>query len=144
MKTRHIAATLTAAAFLAWALVGCNLNPVVSIDQRVSNFASDLNSNRTNAYQDFDPDQTQMYQALANPAYSFDINFPAGNPQYAFQITDESSPSTGVFVTVTSYPAGYSNKYLKLVMATYKDTDWRIVQLYWSSTPGVFGPALIY
>ncbi len=141
MKTRHIAATLTAAALLAWALVSCNLNPVVSIDQRVSNFASDLSNNRTNAYQNFDPDQTTMYQALANPTYSWNTLFPAG--QYTFQITDESSPSTGVLVTVTSYPGGFPTPFLKLVMATYKDTDWRIVQLFMSTTT-VFGPATIY
>ena len=141
MKTRHIAATLTAAALLAWALVSCNLNPVVSIDQRVSNFASDLSNNRTNAYQNFDPDQTTMYQALANPTYSWDTIFPAN--QYTFQITDESSPSTGVLVTVTS-PGSFATPYLKLVMATYKDTDWRIVQLFMAATPGGFGSATIY
>jgi hypothetical protein len=141
MKTRHIAATLMAATLLAWALVSCNLNPVVSIDQRVSNFASDLSNNRTNAYQNFDPDQTKLYQALANPTYSWNTLFPPS--QYTFQITDESSPSTGVLVTVAS-PGGFATPYLKLVMATYKDTDWRIVQLFLAGTPGGFTVASIY
>ncbi|MGO9411310.1 MAG: hypothetical protein ACLQCB_11235 [Spirochaetia bacterium] len=145
MKTRRISAVLAAAVLLALALASCNLNPVVSIDQRVSNFASDLNSNRSNAYQDFHPDQTTMYQTLANSTFTFDSYFPAGSPSYAFQITDESSPSTGVFVTIVGAPSGYgSNIYLKLIMATYKDTDWRIVQLSRSAIAGSFGSAIIY
>jgi hypothetical protein len=144
MKTRLIPAILIATALVVWGLASCSQNPVVSIDQRISNFASDLNNNRSGAYQDFDPDQTKEYQELANPTYAFDTLFPAGSPPYAFQVTDESSPSSGVFVTVTSSPPAYGSQfYLKLVMATYQNTDWRIVQLFMSSTVGSFSNPII-
>jgi len=135
MKARYVAAILTASAILVWALVSCNMNPVVSIDQRISTFQSDLNSNRSNAYENFHPDQTQEYPTLLNSSVTIDTLFPAGSPSYTFQTTDESAPATGVLVTVISSPSTYgSNLYLKLVMATYKDTDWRIVKLFMSTT----------
>lgn len=138
-KTSHLAAFLVLAAVLVWGLASCDLNPVVSIDQRVSTFASDLNSNRSSAYKDFHPDQTTEYQTLANSTYTFDTLFPSGSPGYTLQITDESSPSTGVFVTVTSAPGTYGTRiYLKLVMATTNSTDWRIVQLFMSNVQGSF------
>ena len=141
MKTRHIAGILTAAALMAWTLASCNLNPVVSIDQRISDFQSDISNNPGNAYNDFDPDQTTEYQTLAYGGLIQTL-FPAGS--YTLQVTDESSPSTGVLVTVTSYPVGFTRIYLKLVMATYKSTDWRIVQLFMSTSTSFGGTPSIY
>jgi hypothetical protein len=58
MKTRHIVAMLVGASLVALAIVSCT--PAgISIDQRVSDFQSDLNtSDRASAYQDFDPNDT--------------------------------------------------------------------------------------
>jgi len=61
-------------------------------------------------------------------------------------ITDESSPSTGIFVTITTGPAGFKPPQdLKLVMAVTGPADWRIESRALSSTAGLFpGPAQIH
>jgi len=131
MNARHIATILIGAGLAAWALTSCNLAGV-SIDQRISDFQSDLNtSDRANVYQDFHPDQTKEYNALKNPSVSgFNTLFPPG-PTFSLSVVDESNPSAGVVVLVSSGPdASWTPPYyLLLTMATFNGNDWRIVTL---------------
>ncbi|HUI69334.1 MAG TPA: hypothetical protein VL354_02365, partial [Spirochaetia bacterium] len=129
-KARHIATILIGAGVTTWVLMSCNLSGV-SIDQRISDFQSDLNtSDRANVYQDFHPTETSQYNALKDPNTSqFNTNFPPGS--YTLSVVNESN-TTAVIVRVTGptsglgYPSPY---YLSLSMDTYNGNDYRIVTL---------------
>ena len=150
MKARHVVAFLIGAGVVAWALVSCNMSGAVSIDQRISDFQADLNtSDRSNVYQDFHPTQTAEYNALKNPlptgqgGSGFDTLFPVPTPTYSLSVINESNPSAGVVVQVTSGPPDGDtwtppNLYLLLAMATYNSNDWRIVTLGDSNVQGTY------
>jgi len=149
MRARHGIFLLAIVAALAGILVGCDLLGFVSPSARVSEFESALNSaTRAAAYQNFHPDKTSDYSALKDPVPTLDPIFPrlgTGDAAYSLTVTDDASPSSGVFVTVTGGPAGFgAPKYLKLVMETVGTGDNRIVSLEMSTTKGSFpGPAQI-
>jgi hypothetical protein len=132
MRAIRAAAILIGTGLAAWALASCNLG-AVSIDQRISNFQSDLNtSDRSNVYQDFDPSLTTQYNALKDPVTSgFNTAYPVPGPTYSLSIVDESNPSAGVVVKVNSGKSGSWSipYYMLLTMATYNNNDWRIVTL---------------
>jgi hypothetical protein len=129
MKTRHIVAMLVGASLVALAIVSCT--PAgISIDQRVSDFQSDLNtSDRASAYQDFDPNDT-LYSSLKSGSY-FTPVFPVSS-SYSLSVIDESNPSGGVIVQVTGVASGlgYPSPYfLKLTMTENSDKVWLIQTL---------------
>jgi hypothetical protein len=142
MKARHIFLLIGVAAILV-ALASCSLFGIVSIDDRIATFQSDLNSaTRTAIYQDFHPTLTADYSALKDPKTTIDpLIPPVGNgPAYVLTITDETSPSTGVLVTITGGTSGYfpTPQYLSLVMDVTGPSDHRIVALELSDTKGSF------
>jgi hypothetical protein len=148
MKTRHILHFSGLGLLLAGVLAGCSLLGSVSIDERIADFQADLNkTDRSSAYQNFHPDLTGDFNSLKSGApitAIFPVPDGTGTP-YALAVTDETNPSTGVFVTVTGGPTVFGGpKYLKLVMKTTGSSDNRIVSLEWSNTIGLFpGPAQI-
>ena len=84
MKSRHLFAILVGAALIVWTLASCDLLSSVSIAQRVSDFQSDLNSNRANIYNDFHPTLTTQYNALKDPVTSgFNTAYPVPGPSYS-------------------------------------------------------------
>ena len=149
MKSRHALRLVGATLVFAGALAGCSFLNMVSIDERITSFQSDLNSaTRATLYEDFNPDLTADYNALKDPTTTIDPLIPVlgtGDAPYTLTVTDKSSPSTGVFVTIDGGPAGFgAPKYLKLVMETTGLADYRIVSLELSNTAGSFpGPAQI-
>src|SRR5271157_5227234 len=132
MKTRHFLAILIVAGLILWNLASCNMTTPVSISQRISDFQADLNtSDRSNIYQDFHPTMTVQYNALKNPGLTINTPFPPPPPSYSLSIVDQSNPSA---VIVAVNPGGSGSGlvnpyYLSLAMATYNNTDWRIVTL---------------
>ena len=132
MKAVRIGAILVGAGLAAWAFVSCDLNKV-SIDQRISDFQSDLNTtDRLNVYQDFHPTMTNDYTALKDPATSgFNNAYPPPGATFSLSVVDESNPSAGVVVKVNSGASGtwLTPFYMLLTMATYNGNDWRIVTL---------------
>ena len=148
MRTRHVLCFLGLAASLAGAIVGCSLLGSVSIDERIASFQADLNkTDRTSAYLNFHPDLTTDFDTLKSGATIMTIfPLPDGTgTSYTLSITDKSSPSTGVFVTVTGgpTPAFFPPLYLKLVMQTTGTSDYRIVSLEWRNTAVFPGPPQI-
>jgi hypothetical protein len=135
MKIRHVAAIPIGAGLLTWALLCCSIaGPTeVTIDQRVADFQSDLNtSDRASAYQDFSPNDN-LYTALQSGSYFASV-FPVPPPNYSLSVIDESNPSTGVIVQVSGPPPsglGYSSPYfLNLTMTETSDSIWLIESLY--------------
>jgi hypothetical protein len=134
MKLRHVLLAAAVAVIAIGFLVTCDLfTTPVSIDQRIADFQSDLNNTvRTSAYQNFHPTMTGDYDALKSGT-TITTLFPApdgSGTAYSLTVTDESSPSTAVLVTVSGGPTSYGvTHHLKLVMATYNSVDWRIVSL---------------
>jgi len=146
MKARLILLLAGAAAILV-ALASCSLLGIVSIDDRLANFQTDLNSaTRSTIYQDFHPTKTSDYNALKSPILTIDVVIPAvgSNPAYSLQVTDKSDPASGVKATITGGPAGFGPQYLNLVMDVTGTSDYRIVSLELSSVRDSFpGPAQI-
>jgi hypothetical protein len=132
MKAVRIGAILVGAGLMAWALISCSLN-AVSIDQRISDFQSDLNTtDRSNVYQDFHPTMTASYDPLKDPITSgFNTAYLPPGPSFSLSVVDESNPSSGVIVKVNSGLSGTWGTpfYMLLTMATYNGNDWRIVTL---------------
>ncbi len=144
MRVRHIVLGLLAAAALSGALVGCDLLGMVSIDQRITDFQTSLNGDRTTLYENFHPTLTSDYNALKDPTTTIDPLIPVlgtGDTPYSLSITDQGSPSTGVMVTISGGGSGWGPKYLKLVMETTGTSDYRIVSLEIEGTNSFPGPA---
>jgi hypothetical protein len=140
MKTRHILLLIGVAAILG-GLAGCSLFGIVSIEDRLATFQTDLNSaTRTVIYQNFHPTRTSDYSALKDPMTTIDVVIPAlgTNPAYSLSVTDKSDPANGVKVTITGGPAGFGPQYLNLVMDVTGTSDYRILSLELSGTRGYF------
>jgi hypothetical protein len=142
MKARHMIAIAVVSGFLFFGFLSCNLSSV-SIDQRISTFQSDLNTqDRSSLYLNFYPGQTSEYDALKNPsATNFNLLFPlVTSTNYSLTVTDESNPSAGVRVTVNAGPSspGVLPYYLLLVMGQYSGNDWRIISISISTTYGTY------
>jgi hypothetical protein len=140
MKARHIVLLVGVAAVIA-ALASCSLFGIVSIDNRITDFQNDLNSStRAAIFQDFHPTKTSDYSALKDPKTTIDPLIPpvGTSPNYVLTVTDETSPSTGVLVTITGGSAGAfpTPQYLNLVMDVTGSSDYRIVSLELSTTQG--------
>jgi hypothetical protein len=134
MRVRHIVLSLFLVLALSGVLVGCELLGFVSIDLRVTDFESALNAaNRSTLYENFHPTLTNDFQALKNTALTIDVPMPplvGADASYVLTIDNKADPATGVLVTVTGGPAGFSApKHLKLVMDTTGIADYRIVSL---------------
>ena len=149
MKLRHVLLAAAVAVIAVGFLATCDLfTSPVSIDQRIADFQSDLNNAvRTSAYNDFHPTMTADYNALKDGS-TINTLFPVvnGGTTYTLTVTDESSPSTGVMVTVSGGPNTFNSgspKYLKLVMAVTGTADYRIVSLEMETTAVFPGPAQI-
>jgi hypothetical protein len=145
MRVRHVLVLLGLAAVVAIGLTSCSELGVVSIDERITQFQSDLNSStRSTIYEDFHPTLTSDYAALKDPTTTIDTVLPTGT-NYSLTITDQSSPSTGVLVTITAGPASLSTpRYLRLVMDMTGLSDYRIVSLELDDGTGAFtsGPQI--
>ncbi len=141
MKLRHILVIMAGSALVLWSLASCDLLGGTTIDQRVSNFQSDLNtSTRTNVYNDFHPTQTTQYNALKDPAtVGFNTTYPPPGPSYSLSIVDKSNTSAViVLVSAGSHATWAVPYYLSLNMAQYNSNDWRIVSISDSQTNGSY------
>ncbi len=75
---------------------------------------------------------TAAYNPLKDPNGSgFNGTYPPPGPSYSLSIVDQSNPSSGVIVQVTSgnHATWLIPYFLKMTMATYNNNDWRIVTL---------------
>jgi hypothetical protein len=105
---------------------------IVSIDQRITDFQSDLNmTTRTSAYLNFHPTLTADYAALKDGTTITSI-FPlpdGSGTAYSLTVTSETD-SAAVLVTVSGGPTSFgSTHYLQLNMSTTGIADYRIVTL---------------
>ncbi|MGA2975411.1 MAG: hypothetical protein ABSF77_08900 [Spirochaetia bacterium] len=133
MRIRRILLPVLVVLILAGGLISCSFLGMVSIDDRIAQFQTDLNSaTRSTIYEDFHPTKTSDYNALKDPVTIEAVFPPLGisDTAYSLTVTDESNPATGVIVTVTGGPASFNApKHLKLVMDTTGVSDYRIVSL---------------
>lgn len=130
MRVNRLCAVLSLAAVAALILVGCVLAPV-TIEQRISKFASALNGDRTRAYTNL-VEGSPEYAATTAKADLWNIHFPlsAGSDTTSFAIVlDVYTDPLDVQATITG-PDAY-NKRAKFVMVnsgSFTD-DWRIDDL---------------
>jgi hypothetical protein len=128
MKARHIAYMLIIAAIAVAALAGCEFLGFVSIDQRISDFQTALNtSDRSTAYESFHPDKCGDYSAIKSGTFVWSSIFDTTYSPYTLTVTDESD-SSAVLVTATG-SNGYATLYLRLNMQTTGVGDYRIVSM---------------
>ena len=144
MRVNRLCAVISLAAIAALILVGCVLAPV-TIEQRISKFASALNGERTKAYTNL-VEGSPEFEANKNKADLWDIHFPlsTGDPTpFAITLDAYSNPSD-VQATITG-PGGY-NKNAKFVMVNSGSLteDWRIddlmLEVAGPSWQSIFGP----
>ena len=145
MKARNILAILSAGTLLASALVSCNLGGT-TIDQRVSDFQSDLNTaDRSSAYQNFSSSMSDY--TLLKSGSTFTAAFPLPPPNYTLSVISESNTSA-VIVQVSSGPNNVGggnnppNCYLNLNMTEESGNNWVIQTL--SAGPTSSGGWTVY
>ena len=147
MRNRNILVILITSTFVMWTIASCNMGGV-TIDQRIADFQSDLNTpDRSSAYQDFDPNMTD-YSELKSGSF-FLTDFPVPPSNYTLSVISESNTSA-VIVQVTTGPStvcGFTiaaGCYLNLNMTEASGNNWLIHALSAasSSSPGSWTPEL--
>jgi hypothetical protein len=90
---------LLAAIAVAVLFSNCNLvSPKTSIDQCISNFMNDINSNQGNAYTTLDNTSSYYGEVAALPTY-WNTWFPSGN---SYTLTNQSTSGSTVTATLSS------------------------------------------
>ena len=130
MKAKHILVIFLALVLLPLSLVTCNLLGGTTIDQRVAQFQSDMNTtDRSSAYQNFSSSMTD-YASFRNGS-SFSTAFLVPPPNYTFSIISESNTSSVIVQVSSGSVLTYSppNCYLNLDMTEEGGNNWVIQAL---------------
>ena len=139
MKTNRLIVACVLAATVVGILVSCGLLPI-SIETRISKFQSNLNGDRTQAYNNL-VDGSPEYNANVNKADLWDAQFPlsSGSDTTPFTIVlDAYSDPLDVKATVTG-PDLFSKR-VKFVMVNtgvWTD-DWRIQDILLMTGPSTW------
>ncbi len=123
MKTRIRIALLVAAAMAMTFLFSCSLSPT-SIKDRLSDFFSTLNGDRSETHKDLDPAISAYSTADAT---FWEIHFPAADKPYTYTSPDTSTPSD-VTTTITSN-AGSNPWHFEMVNIGSSSDNWVIHQI---------------
>jgi hypothetical protein len=115
---------------VAWSMVQSCIFFEMSIEDRIAQFADDLNStDRSQAYLNFHPDLTADYNELKSPALTFDVKFPTDNIPYSITGLDTNGSSvTGTMI----HRYDGSGSLITLEMAKL-GSDWQIRSLIYGS-----------
>jgi len=143
MRVNRLCAAISLAAIAALILVGCVLAPV-TVEQRISKFASALNGDRTLAYTNL-VEGSPEFEANRNKSDLWDIHFPlstTGDPTPFVITLDAYADPLDVRATITG--PGAWTKRARFVMENGGSIseDWRIQDLQlWVSIPPTDPPA---
>ena len=118
-------------------MISCDLLGV-SIEKRIQYFINDLNNDRSNAITNFHSTETFDYGTISTNTAFWDIDFPAGTPQYTLGSINDLDP-LNVIVTINGPTnpdpfgrgaTGTDN--FRFIMIS-DGTNWLIEELwYWS------------
>ncbi len=135
MKKNRVIQTAILFIFTAIILASCgDLMTTTTIMQRLDQLATDLNAaDRSNAYLNFDPTQTEYYAAIRDAA-ALDTPFPTVGPleqQYSFANVDYANPEN---VTADMYGpplfSGTGDPRPAVLVMSKVGTDWMIHEIY--------------
>jgi hypothetical protein len=138
MKTAKAIAVLVVLFAIAFLFGSCELT-TVSIMERLTQFATDLNNaDRSSAYLNFDPTDTDYYAAIRAPLWwdTYFVVVGAGELAYSFDVTSYSDPLN---VTGDMYgPPGFSTGGVPWpfrMLMTKVGMEWMIHELYLDGSP---------
>ena len=139
MQAKRIFQLLALAMAVAVLVISCTpAPPPVTIDERIADFISALNTDtRTGIQDNFHPSLTADVVSGAILTYDWTVPFPLVGTGTAYSQTNiDKSNSTIIIVTITG-PAAFSPpKDLKLLMALEGTDDWRIQELSINASSG--------
>jgi hypothetical protein len=139
MQTKRAFKVLALAAVVVAIVFGCTpAPPPVTIDERIADFITALNTDtRTGIQDNFHPSLTADVVSGAILTYDWTVPFPLVGTGTAYSQTNvDKTNSPTIIVTITG-PAAFSPpKDLKLLMALEGTDDWRIQELSMNATSG--------
>ncbi|MGD0724192.1 MAG: hypothetical protein ABSB63_01365 [Spirochaetia bacterium] len=122
METRKRIALLIVAATATMLLFSCALKST-SIDERISDFFTSLNGDRTDTYTNLDP-STAAY-SLAKPFGFWDTPFPVGSEPYTYSGLN-TTPSSDVTMTISDKTSSMGVYHFVMVNIGTTSDNWVI------------------